>query len=219
MRNKTLALLLLVAVIPLAGCLQKESSTTIYLRNDGTIEWAVLDQNVRSDEQDTGKRADEERAYIDPILNGTDRLTEGFRALGGTNVRSVVLRDRAPFATLRSADFEHLNQVWERALKSCQIPHRLELKTDGLVTTWTMAVQVEPEPESPNGCDADAVSAVLSDSTDHLRIMLESGKFLSATGFKILSTDSVELEEITGETVKNNNGVLTFSLTWERKAG
>ena len=218
MRNKTLALLLLVAVCPLVGCIEKDSSTTIYIRNDGTIEWAVLDQNVRSNEDDAGKRADEERTYIDAILGGIDSLTKGFRALGGTNVRSVVIRDRAPFATLRSADFEHLNQVWERALKSCQVPHRLELKTDGLVTTWTMVVRVDMESKSPSDCDTDAVDAVLSDS-DHLRIMLESGKFLSATGFKILSADSVELEEPTDETIKNSNGVLTFSLTWERKAG
>jgi hypothetical protein len=218
MRHRTFALLLLVAVCPLVGCIEKDSSTTIYIRNDGTIEWAVLDQNVRSNEDDAGKRADEERTYIDAILGGIDSLTKGFRALGGTNVRSVVIRDRAPFATLRSADFEHLNQVWERALKSCQVPHRLELKTDGLVTTWTMVVRVDMESKSPSDCDTDAVDAVLSDS-DHLRIMLESGKFLSATGFKILSADSVELEEPTDETIKNSNGVLTFSLTWERKAG
>ncbi|MCX6538917.1 MAG: hypothetical protein NT151_08290 [Acidobacteria bacterium] len=213
MRHKTLALLL-VAVVPLVACLQKDTSTTIYIRNDGTIEWAVLDQNVRSDEDDSGKRFNEEQAYIDAILGGTDSLTMGFRTLGGTNIRSVVLRDRAPFATLRSADFEHLNQVWERALKSCQVPHRLELKTDGLVTTWTMAIRVDPEPESSSGCDADAVGAVWS--TDHLRVMLESGKFLSAAGFKILSADSVESEEVADDTIKKNDGVLVFSLTWKK---
>jgi len=215
MRHRTLALLLLVGVIPLVACLQKDTTTTIYIRNDGSIEWAVLDQDVRSDEEDTGKRADEERTYIDAIWGGTDSLTKGFGALGGTNIRSVVLRDRAPFATLRSADFEHLNQVWERALKSCQVPHRLQLKTDGVVTTWTMAIQVDPEPKSPDDCDSEAIGALLSDS-DHLRVMLESGKFLSATGFKITSSDTAELEEMDSDTIKKGNGVLTFSLTWER---
>ena len=217
MRHRTLALLLLVGVIPLVACLQKDTTTTIYIRNDGSIEWAVLDQDVRSDEEDTGKRADEERTYIDAIWGGTDSLTKGFGALGGTNIRSVVLRDRAPFATLRSADFEHLNQVWERALKSCQVPHRLQLKTDGVVTTWTMAIQVDPEPKSPDDCDSEAIGALLSDS-DHLRVMLESGKFLSATGFKITSSDTAELEEMDSDTIKKGNGVLTFSLTWERGA-
>jgi len=216
MRHRTLALLLLVGVIPLVACLQKDTTTTIYIRNDGSIEWAVLDQNVRSDEDDTGKRADEERTYIDAIWGGTDSLTKGFGALGATNIRSVVLRDRAPFATLRSADFEHLNQVWERALKSCQVPHRLQLKTDGVVTTWTMAIQVDPEPKSSDDCDSEAIQAMLSDS-DHLRVMLESGKFLSATGFKITSSDTAELEEMDSDTIKKGNGVLTFSLTWERK--
>jgi hypothetical protein len=216
MKHRTLALLL-VAVVPLAACLQKDTTTTIYVRNDGTIEWAVLDHDVRSDEEDTGKRADEERAYIDAIWGGTDSLTQGFRALGGTNIRSTVLRERAPFATLRSAEFQHLNQVWERALKSCQVPHRLELKADGLVTTWTMAIQIDPEPRSPDDCDGKAIEAVLSDS-DHLRIVLESGKFLSATGFKITGPNTAELEETDSDSIKQGSGVLTFSLTWERGA-
>ena len=216
MRHRKFALLLLVALVPLAGCLQKDTSTTIYIRNDGTIEWAVLDQNVRSNEDDTGKRASEEQAYIDDIQGGTDSLTKGFRTLGGTNIRSTVLRDRAPFSAMRSADFAHFNQVWEGALKSCPIPHRLELNTDGLVTTWTMAFQVDPEPESPAACDTEAIEALLSDSPDHVRIILESGKFLSATGFKMVASDAVELEEVDNDTVKKNNGVVTFSLTWTK---
>jgi len=188
MRHRFLALLLLVAVVPLAACLQKETVTTIYIRNDGSIEWAVMDQDVHSDEEDAGKRAEEERTYIDSIQGGIDGLTKGFRALGGTNVRSLVVRDRAPFATLRSADFEHLNQVWERALKSCQLPHRLELTTDGVVTTWTMAIQVD----------------------------LESGKFLWATGFTMVGSDTAELEEVDSDTIEKNGGLLTFSLMWER---
>jgi hypothetical protein len=217
MKHKLLALLF-VTVIPLVGCLQKETSTTIYIRNDGTVEWAVMDQNVRSDEEDAGKHTDEERSYIDAISNGTDGLTTGFRTLGGTNIKSVVLRDRAPFATLRSADFEHLNQIWERALETCQVPHRLELRTDGLVTTWTLSIQLDPELRLPDDCDSTAMTAVLSDS-DNIRITLESGKFVSVTGFKILSPNSVELDEnVSEETIKANGGVLTFSLTWERKA-
>jgi len=218
MRHRFLALLLLVAVVPLAACLQKETVTTIYIRDDGSIEWAVLDQDVHSDEEDAGKRAEEERTYIDSIQGGIDGLTKGFRALGGTNVRSLVVRDRAPYATLRSADFEHLNQVWERALKSCQLPHRLELTTDGVVTTWTMAIQVDLESlqsKSPADCDSEAIEAVLSDS-DHMRFVLESGKFLSATGFTMVGSDTAELEEVDSDTIEKNGGLLTFSLMWER---
>jgi hypothetical protein len=51
-----------------------------------------------------------------------------------------------------------------------------------------------------------------------MRFVLESGKFLSATGFKILGSDTAELEEVDSDTLKKNDGVLTFSLTWERGA-
>jgi len=216
MRHKTLALLLFVAVVPLTACLEKDTNTTIYLRNDGTIEWAVMDQNVRSNEEDSGKRLDEERTYINDILGGTDRLTRSFRALGGTNIKSVVMRDRAPFGTLRSADFEHLNQVWERTFKACQIPHRLTLKTDGLVTTWTMAIQVEPEPEKTDECESDALEALVSESTEHLRLVLESGTFESATGFTLVGKNTAELADINSDTIKKTSGVVVLSLTWKK---
>jgi len=216
MRHKIFALLLLAAIVPLGACIEKDTSTTIYIRNDGTIEWAVLDQNVRSNEEDSGKRFDEERTYIDDILGGIDRLTKGFRTLGGTNIKSVVLRDRAPFATLRSADFEHLNQVWERGFESCQVPHRLSLKTDGVVTTWTLAIQVDPEPESSDSCNSEAIEALLSDSSEHLRIMLESGTFVSATGFTITNSDTAEVQDIDSDTIKKNEGWVVFSLTWKK---
>lgn len=216
MKHKTLALMLLVAVVPLTACLEKDTNTTIFIRNDGTIEWAVMDQNVRSNEEDTGKRLDEERTYVTDILGGTDRLTRSFRALGGTNIKSVVMRDQAPFATRRSADFEHLNQVWERTFKACQIPHRLTLKTDGVVTVWTMSIQVEPEPEKTDACETDALDALVSESTEHLRIMLESGTFESATGFTLVGKDTAELANIDSDTIKKGNGVVVLSLTWKR---
>jgi len=216
MRHKTLALLLLAAIIPLGACIEKDTSTTIYIRNDGTIEWAVLDQNVRSTEEDSGKRLDEERTYMNDILGGIDRLTKGFRTLGGTSIKSVVLRDQAPFATLRSADFEHLSQVWERALKSCQVPHRLSLKSDGVVTTWRMAIQVDPEPESSDNCDSEAIEALLSDSSDHLRIMLESGTFVSAAGFTITKSDTAELQDIDSDTIRTDDGWVVLSLVWRK---
>ena len=102
-------------------------------------------------------------------------------------------------------------------MKSCQIPHRLELTTDGAVTTWTMAVRFDPDDTSRDACDSDAINAVLSDS-DHLRIVIESGTFVSATGFKTLGPDTVELEDVDSDTIKKNDGVLTFSLTWKREA-
>jgi hypothetical protein len=208
--------LLLVAILPMTGCLQKDSTTTIYLHDDGTIEWGVLDQNVRSDESDAGKHLDEERGYIQAIWNGTDELTRGFRALGGRNVRTTVLRDRAPFSTRRSAGFDNMNQVWERAFEGCPIPHRLSLTTEGAVTTWTFSIQVDPWPDEPADCDKDGIEALLSNGADHLRIILESGTFVAASGFTITAPDAVEIIETDSDAVTKGNGVLTFSLTWKK---
>ena len=39
-----------------AGCLQKETSHTLYLAPDGSVEWVTSEANVRSDEAEAGKR-------------------------------------------------------------------------------------------------------------------------------------------------------------------
>ena len=208
----------LSAALVTAGCLQKDTTSTIYIGDDGRIEWVVVDTQVRSDESDAAKRWSEEHQFINDIWAGQDKITKGFKALGATNVRVQVLRDRVPYDVMRSASFENLGVLFVREFTRCGVPHRSELKTTGTVTTWTLAFQVEPEPPDVDGCDKDSAFDWLSDAFEHLDIVLESGRFTEAVGFKTLAPDKVTLEEMTSETIKENNGWVIVSLTWDRNA-
>jgi len=60
-------------------------------------------------------------------------------------------------------------------------------------------------------CGCDAIEAALP--SGHLRVMLESGTFLSATGFTIVGSDTAEAEDGDSGTSKKNDGVIVFWLT------
>ena len=206
----------LAAAVLTAGCLQKDTSSTIYVADDGRIEWVVLDRQVRSDETDPAKRWSEEQEFIAAVRAGEDNLTKGFKALGATGVRTHVLRDREPFDVVRSADFDNMGAIFVKEFERCGVPYRSELSTTGTVTTWTLAFQVEPEPPEVAGCDKDSPLDWISDALQHLDIVLESGRFTNAVGFKTLAPDRVTLDEMSSETIKKNDGWAVVSLTWDR---
>ena len=214
--KRTLPALLFATALTVTGCLQKDTTSTMYLRADGSFDWVVLDASVRSDEKDPARRSEEERGYITAVHNGEDDVTRGFRSLGGTNLGTTVLRDRVPYSVLRSATFDRIDRIFERELKACNIPYRSEFKTDGAVTTWTLTVKILPEPDAPPNCEGDGVDALFTDAGDHLRIVLESGSFLAVTGFTRIGDDAVELPDVSSETIEKNNGVLVFSLSWKQ---
>ena len=208
----------LAAALVTTGCLQKDTTSTIYIGADGRIEWIVLDRQVRSDEKDAAKRWAEEQAYIDAVWSGRDNVTKSFKALGGTNVRTQVLRDKVPYDVVRSANFDNLGKLFARELARCGVPHRSEYKTTGTVTTWTLAIQVEPEPPAVEGCDEDGPLDGLSDAINHLEVVLESGAFTNAVGFKKVASDKMVLDDVSSDTIKKNGGWVIVSLTWDGEA-
>ena len=56
-----ITILLLVAAAT-TGCLRKDTTHTLYLSPDGSVRWVVDEANVYSDEDDPGKRFQEEHA-------------------------------------------------------------------------------------------------------------------------------------------------------------
>ena len=94
--TRTLTIVALAAALAATGCLQKETTSTIYLRTDGSFDWVVLERHVRSDESDAAKREAEEFGYVDGVARDRHPVAEAFRALGGQDVRTRLLRDTTP---------------------------------------------------------------------------------------------------------------------------
>jgi len=216
MRHTTLALAIAAALLT-AACLQKDTTSTIYLRQDGSFDWVILEQNVRSDAADEASRLSEEQGYSDEISGGGKSMVNGLLALGGEGVRVRWLRGTRPYAVMVDARFDSLALVFDRMLSPCGIPYSSTITESDGVTTWTLRADVGIDGERLEAAGADECGeglGGLDDALDGLRIILESGTFTAATGFTLQGTIAAELDETAIEERGKTTGVLELSLSW-----
>src|SRR3954463_7533014 len=104
---KRFTMLLFAVASPFTvGWLQKETSHTVYLSPDASVEWVASEANVRSDEAEIGKRLAEEQEYIGTALLGAHDVARGLMGLDPLQaVRTTVLRDERPFHVVTVAKF------------------------------------------------------------------------------------------------------------------
>ena len=134
MKRTTLAIAIAAALLT-AACLQKDTTSTIYLRPDGSFDWVVLEQHVRSDESDAATRHAEEAGYVDAVSRG-DR--HGRRACSPSAAQDVRMRCCAstrPYAVMVDARFDSLAGVFDRG-SPCGVPTRSGHHRADDVTTW-----------------------------------------------------------------------------------
>ena len=209
--------LTLAAIMAMAGCLQKDTTSTIYLRRDGSFDWVVLEQNVRSDESDAVARATEETSWADAVVRGEVGTASGFLALGGEDVRVRWLRARRPYAIMIDARFDSLSILFDHLLLPCAIPYHSKIITSEDTTTWTLQADVGVNGERLDAAGSDACGQDLdglADALDQLRIVLESGDFTAATGFTLQGTTAAALDNKALEEAVKTTGVVDLSLSW-----
>jgi hypothetical protein len=214
---RRLALVLAAAVsLTAAACLQKDTTSTIYLRQDGSFDWLVLERNVRSDESEAAARAREEAAYSEAVARGEHGVATGFRALGADDVHAQPLRSTRPFATMIDGRFDSLSGVFDRLLTRCGIPHEVGISQDADATTWRLTMDVGPDGENLSGDHDEGCDAGLDGLADALnvRIMLESGRFTDATGFRIEGQDTAVFDEEAVRKASEPSGRIELSLRW-----
>jgi hypothetical protein len=85
-----------VAALLAAGCLQKDVSETWYVDALGGVTWVVTEKDVRSDANALPDRQQEESSYWMAVQQERHPIATGFMELGGTKLRTVVLRGEAP---------------------------------------------------------------------------------------------------------------------------
>ena len=215
--KRTLMTIALTTALLTTGCLQKETTSTMYLRTDGSFEWVVFERDVRSDESDAAKREAEEFGYVDAIARDRHGVAEGFRALGGQDVRTRLLRDTRPYAVMVEARFDSLTAVFDSQLAGCGVPYDISQTVQGDVTTWRLWADVGVDGEKLAG--DDSCGAGLSGMSDalELTILLQGGTFTKAEGFTLSGSDkATTLEDEAGnDALKKNNGQLVLSLSWK----
>ena len=210
-------LLVLAATVATAACLQKDTTSTMYLRQDGSFDWVILEQNVRSDERTDASRLSEEARYVDGVSRGDTGIVNGLLALGADDVHVQWLRSRRPYAVMVDARFDSLAKVFDRALAPCGFPHESLVTESNGVTTWTLRADfgVDGERvESDGGEDCGKGLDGLDDAFEHLRIVLESGTFTAAKGFVLDGADVATIDEAGMEENVKTTGIVELSLSW-----
>jgi hypothetical protein len=216
MRRTTLALTIAAALIA-SACLVKDTASTIYLRQDGSFDWVILEQNVRSDERDDSARLAEEASYLEGVSRGDSGVVNSLLALGATDVHVRWLRSTRPYAVMVDARFDNLAGVFDRALAPCEISYESRIAEADGVMTWTLRAEIGVDGErleanTGEGC-GDGIGD-LDDALADLRIVLESGTFTAATGFTITGTDTAAVDEKTLEERVKTTGIVELSLSW-----
>ncbi len=207
--------IIMVAALGATACLQKDTTSTFYLNPDGTVDWVVLEQNVRSDARAGTERTAEEGAYLTALAEDRHAVTESLRALGGRDVQTLRIRELRPWMTLVSARFEDLGAVWSPLLSACGIPHGTRTATQGGITTWDFWAELGPDilDAAPDHC-AEPFEGVF-DAMDGA-IVLTAGHFEQAVGLVLDGPDRATLpDSVTDqETLAKTGGRLVLSLSW-----
>jgi len=183
---KTLTIGALIGVCSLvAGCLQKETSHTLYLAPDGSVEWVASEANVRSDDPEIVKRLIEEQGYIDAALLGTHGVARGLAALDPqAPVRTTIVRDERPFLVVTQAHFAAIDRVLSRVFTE------MGIRSSALLVRGADDVTLRVHLDFSHPVDEGATSvSELGDNLEHLRIVLTDGRFGTASGFDV--TDGI----------------------------
>jgi hypothetical protein len=211
-RNWLKILPLAAVTVMLGGCLQKETTHSLYLSPDGTVVWTAFEKDVRSDEADAAKRQQEEQQYVTAALAGTHGIGAGLAALDPVSLRTLVLRKERPFIVMTEAELGPIDRLFSQMLAEIDTPGWATLRREGSRTTLTIHVEVGPE--SDKGSSSPVIG--LFEDLDRYRIVLTAGRFVTATGFSLVDDGTAAIpREITEETLAENGGVVDLALTWD----
>jgi hypothetical protein len=212
MQRYGLAVVALAAAVGATGCLVRETTHRLYLSPSGAVDWAVLEENVRSTETEPAQRMREEQEWLAAIARDTHPVAEGLRRLGGEGGSTTLLRPARPYMAMTDARLPRVDRVIARLFEELGLRGEATLTVGGQETTLSVALDLAslddpgPENESP-------VTALLED-LERYRLVLTEGRFVAATGFAIRDEGTAAaLLEIPSERVEAR-GVLTLKLTW-----
>jgi hypothetical protein len=164
--------------------LVKDTTHRLYLSPDGSVEWTVLERDVRSSGGAAAERWHEEQAYLDGVRTGSHPVQEAFRQLIPDELSIQLLRPHRPYASLVQARFQRADVLIAKLFQELQIPGSAALRQRGDETT--LAVSVDLSRLSEADTDVESPVAALVEDFDRYRIVLTGGSFVSAEGFAIV---------------------------------
>ena len=201
------------AVALTAGCLQKETTHTLYLAPDGSVAWVASEANIHSDETEVGKRIAEEQAYIGAAFLGTHGAARGLAAIGPQgSVRTTVLRDERPFHVVTDANFAAVDRVLARVFTEMAVKTSASLVRGSDENTLRVRLDFSRPLE-----EHETPVSQLMDNIEHFRVVLTEGRIGHVTGFDVTDGTSATLSAEwldRAEKAYEAKGSIEFALSW-----
>jgi hypothetical protein len=209
-------IIVLAAAASAAGCLQKETTHTIYLSPEGRATWMAVEKDVRSDEKEPARRLSEEQQYILAAQTSEHGVGHGLAALDPTRLQTRIVRADRPFLVVTVAEFSSIEFLAQRILTQLGLPADVVMHQDGPVTTLRVRVDAErAEAEDGQGAASDNPVTALLEDLDCYRFTLTDGRFVAARGFDLRNNGSVAVPvETPWDAIVANGGILELSLSW-----
>jgi len=173
------ALFVLLMLTAWTGCLEKDTTQTIYIERDGTVTWEVLERDVYSSAGKPEDRLREEGEYLRRAVAGRPTIVEGLEEIGGTDVRAELLRDRRPLSLRATARFRDLEHALVGLFDAAEIGAEVQLESDGNRRILT----ITPVDRQPVDADDGPVYELFR--SDDFRFVMADGEFEEAVGFTI----------------------------------
>jgi hypothetical protein len=216
--RKLTGIIVLAAAASAAGCLQKETTHTIYISPDGRATWMTVERDVHSDEKDAGRRVSEEQQYIVAAETGQHGVGLGLAALDPARLQTRIVRAARPFLVVTVAEFDSLEFLARRIVTRLELPADVVLHRDGQVTTLLVRIDAaSAEREEAREGEADNPVNNLLEELDGYRFTLTEGRFVAAKGFDLRNGGSVAVPvETPWDAIVANGGILELSLSWIR---
>jgi len=198
-----------------AGCLIKDTTETWYVNAAGEVTWVVLEKDVRSDAKAAADRRTEENEYWLAVQQQRHPIAAGLQEMGGAKLRTLVLRSEAPYTVHTEARFTGLDELGRRVMASVGILGTSVVTRDGLAWEWTLVAR-DPSSLMSITEPSDEVGSVLADA-EALRVVLTSGRFVSAEGFSISDDQRVATFNLKGQALgdKTEEPVVRLRLAWK----
>ena len=164
-----------------AGCLVKDSSSTLILEPGGAVRWVVTERNIHAVADTPADRLREEEDYMGLAATGTHPVATAFLALGGQEIRTAASSDW-PFTVVTDARFPDVARLWQDYFDRMHVPATSRIERSGTRTTWTLVVTIGGD--EPDASDEDGLGALI-EGDDRPTFVIRHGEFVEAVGFAI----------------------------------
>ena len=140
----------------------------------------MLETDVHATGGDAATRAREEKGYIQQAGAGDHGVGRALARLRPNELRTITIRDQAPYAVATEARFASLDGAATQLVAALGARGQSTIVRHGGLTRWRLEIDVS----APAAADDDALSA-LADDVARYRLVLVDGRFAQAIGFAL----------------------------------